>query len=78
MSTPVRKRLMRDFKWLQQDPPADISGTPQDNNIMLWNAVIFGAAWRRAERGQAQGGGGGGAVPCAGWDAQRGAKQKAR
>lgn len=42
MSTPSRKRLMRDFKRLQQDPPAGISGAPQDNNIMLWNAVIFG------------------------------------
>ncbi|CAN7035464.1 unnamed protein product [Brassica rapa subsp. trilocularis] len=38
MSTPARKRLMRDFKRLQQDPPAGISGAPQDNNIMLWNA----------------------------------------
>ncbi|PNY03893.1 ubiquitin-conjugating enzyme E2 2-like protein [Trifolium pratense] len=42
MSTPARKRLMRDFKRLQHDPPAGISGAPQDNNIMLWNAVIFG------------------------------------
>nr|KJB25864.1 hypothetical protein B456_004G252000 [Gossypium raimondii] len=42
MSTPARKRLMRDFKRLQQDPPAGISGAPQDNNIMFWNAVIFG------------------------------------
>ncbi|KAL6005180.1 hypothetical protein ACLOJK_005742 [Asimina triloba] len=42
MSTPARKRLMRDFKRLQQDPPAGISGAPLDNNIMLWNAVIFG------------------------------------
>ena len=42
MSTPTRKRLMRDFKRLQQDPPAGISGAPQDNNIMLWNAIIFG------------------------------------
>ncbi|KAG2707248.1 hypothetical protein I3760_05G139900 [Carya illinoinensis] len=42
MSTPARKRLMRDFKRLQQDPPAGISGAPQDNNLMLWNAVIFG------------------------------------
>ncbi|XP_010551519.1 PREDICTED: ubiquitin-conjugating enzyme E2 2-like isoform X2 [Tarenaya hassleriana] len=42
MSTPARKRLMRDFRRLQQDPPAGISGAPQDNNIMLWNAVIFG------------------------------------
>lgn len=44
MSTPARKRLMRDFKRLQQDPPAGISGAPYDNNIMLWNAVIFGYA----------------------------------
>ncbi|EMS61795.1 Ubiquitin-conjugating enzyme E2 2 [Triticum urartu] len=42
MSTPARKRLMRDFKRLQQDPPAGISGAPHDNNITLWNAVIFG------------------------------------
>ncbi|CAN6864545.1 unnamed protein product [Brassica oleracea] len=42
MSTPARKRLMRDFRRLQQDPPAGISGAPQDNNILLWNAVIFG------------------------------------
>ena len=42
MSTPARKRLMRDFKRLQQDPPAGISGAPHDNSIMLWNAVIFG------------------------------------
>jgi ubiquitin-conjugating enzyme E2 A len=42
MSTPARKRLMRDFKRLQNDPPNGISGTPTENNIMLWNAVIFG------------------------------------
>jgi ubiquitin-conjugating enzyme E2 A len=42
MSTPARKRLMRDFKRLQTDPPAGISGAPHDNNITLWNAVIFG------------------------------------
>ncbi|CAI9765352.1 unnamed protein product [Fraxinus pennsylvanica] len=42
MSTPSRKRLIRDFKRLQQDSPAGISCAPQDNNIMLWNAVIFG------------------------------------
>ncbi|UYV73031.1 UBE2B [Cordylochernes scorpioides] len=27
---------------LQEDPPAGISGAPTDNNILLWNAVIFG------------------------------------
>jgi ubiquitin-conjugating enzyme E2 A len=33
---------MRDFKRLQEDPPTGVSGAPTDNNIMLWNAVIFG------------------------------------
>ena len=33
---------MRDFKRLQEDPPAGVSGAPCDNNIMLWKAVIFG------------------------------------
>ncbi|KAH0649642.1 hypothetical protein KY290_030535 [Solanum tuberosum] len=27
--------------WIQQDPPAGISGAPYDNNIMLSNAVIL-------------------------------------
>ncbi|CAG2119351.1 unnamed protein product, partial [Medioppia subpectinata] len=27
---------------LQEDPPAGVSGAPTDNNIMIWNAVIFG------------------------------------
>jgi len=42
MSTPARRRLMRDFKKLQEDPPAGVSGAPTDNNILLWHAVIFG------------------------------------
>ncbi|KAJ4879314.1 Ubiquitin-conjugating enzyme E2 1 [Raphanus sativus] len=42
MSTPARKRLMRDFKRLQQDPPPGVIGAPRDNNIMHWDAVIFG------------------------------------
>lgn len=42
MSTPARRRLMRDFKRLQADPPTGVSGAPSENNIMLWNAVIFG------------------------------------
>ncbi|KAJ2900031.1 Ubiquitin-conjugating enzyme E2 2 [Coemansia aciculifera] len=44
MSTPCRRRLMRDFKSLQKDPPSGISGAPCDDNIMTWNAVIFGPA----------------------------------
>ena len=42
MTTAARRRLMRDFKRLQEDPPAGVSGAPGENNIMLWNAVIFG------------------------------------
>ncbi|MBN3303566.1 SYCM protein, partial [Amia calva] len=42
MSTPARRRLMRDFKRLQEDPPAGVSGAPSENNILVWNAVIFG------------------------------------
>ena len=30
------------FVWLQEDPPAGVSGAPGENNILLWNAVIFG------------------------------------
>jgi hypothetical protein len=37
-----RRRLMRDFKRLQEDPPAGVSGAPGENDIMVWNAVIFG------------------------------------
>ena len=42
MTTPARRRLMRDFKRLQTDPPEGISGAPCENNIMMWHAVIFG------------------------------------
>ena len=42
MSTAARRRLMRDFRKLQNDPPTGISGAPLDNNILLWQAVIFG------------------------------------
>ena len=30
------------FFRLQEDPPAGVSGAPTDNNIMIWNAIIFG------------------------------------
>ncbi|KAI7862938.1 ubiquitin-conjugating enzyme E2 2 [Phycomyces blakesleeanus] len=42
MSTPSRRRLMRDFKRLQSDAPGGVSGAPCSDNIMQWNAVIFG------------------------------------
>lgn len=42
MSTPARRRLMRDFRRLQQDPPQGVTGAPLEDDIMKWNAVIFG------------------------------------
>lgn len=42
MSTPAKRRLMRDFKRLQTDPPAGVSGAPCQDNVLIWNAVIFG------------------------------------
>lgn len=30
------------FHRLQEDPPTGVSGAPTDNNILIWNAVIFG------------------------------------
>eukprot|EP01064_Diplonema_japonicum_P032004 TRINITY_DN591_c3_g1_i2.p1 TRINITY_DN591_c3_g1~~TRINITY_DN591_c3_g1_i2.p1 ORF type:complete len:180 (+),score=37.77 TRINITY_DN591_c3_g1_i2:104-643(+) len=45
---PARRRLMRDYKKVQQDPPAGISAVPVDKDLMLWNAVMFGpdgTAW---------------------------------
>ncbi len=43
--TPLRvakKRLLKDFRKLQADPPTGISGAPIDTDIMRWHAVIFG------------------------------------
>jgi ubiquitin-conjugating enzyme E2 A len=33
---------MRDFKRLQTDPPEGVSGAPCPDNVLVWNAVIFG------------------------------------
>lgn len=42
MSTVARKRLLRDLKKLQSDPPNGISAAPVADDIMVWSAVIFG------------------------------------
>ncbi len=42
VATSAQKRLLKDFKKLQSDPPLGISGAPVDRNIMTWQAVIFG------------------------------------
>ena len=33
---------MKDFKRLQSEPPPGISAAPLENNVMVWQAVIFG------------------------------------
>lgn len=33
---------MRDFKKLQEDPTAGVSGAPTEDNILMWEAIIFG------------------------------------
>ena len=33
---------MRDFRRLQSDPPVGLQGAPMDNNIMNWQAIMFG------------------------------------
>eukprot|EP00043_Microstomoeca_roanoka_P004235 m.48402 g.48402 ORF g.48402 m.48402 type:complete len:184 (-) comp12395_c0_seq1:580-1131(-) len=42
MATAARRRLMKDFKRLQEDPPHGIMGAPVESDIMTWHAVIFG------------------------------------
>jgi len=42
MTTPARRRLIRDFQRLQKDPPFGVNGAPEENDIMKWTAVIFG------------------------------------
>ena len=42
MATPARKRLLSEFKRLQEDPPSGVMGCPKDDNIMIWDAVILG------------------------------------
>ncbi|KAH6635176.1 ubiquitin-conjugating enzyme/RWD-like protein [Chaetomium sp. MPI-SDFR-AT-0129] len=36
MSTDARRRLMRDFKRMQTDPPAGVSASPVPDNVMTW------------------------------------------
>eukprot|EP00435_Cladocopium_sp_Y103_P020510 s2206_g5.t1 len=42
MTTVARRRLMRDLKKLQSDPPQGISASPLKDDIMKWTAVMFG------------------------------------
>lgn len=38
----LRGKVIISYYRLQEDPPTGVSGAPTDNNIMIWNAVIFG------------------------------------
>ena len=42
--SPATRRLLKDFKKLQADPPTGINAVPINNNILTWQAVIFGYA----------------------------------
>jgi ubiquitin-protein ligase len=42
MSTNARRRLIRDFKKIQNDPPEGVSAAPHESDMMTWDAVIFG------------------------------------
>jgi ubiquitin-conjugating enzyme E2 A len=66
---------MRDFKRLQTDPPQGVNGTPCPDNIMLWNAVIFGPEDTPWDGGA---GGGWGVAPRADRAARRSARAAAR
>ena len=52
MSTLARIRLLNEFKRLQKDPSPGVVGAPTDNDIMLWNAVIYGPADTPFEDGE--------------------------
>ena len=41
MSTAARRRLMRDFKRMQTDPPAGVSASPIADNVMTWYTPTF-------------------------------------
>ncbi len=42
MTTPARRRLIRDWKKLQESNPQGFNANPFEDNIMIWEAVIFG------------------------------------
>ena len=42
MSSEARKRLLKDFKEIQNDTQTGIAAAPESDNIMKWKAIIFG------------------------------------
>ena len=43
MGTPARRRLLKDLRKIQNDPPNGVSACPVAENVMHWQAVIFGS-----------------------------------
>ena len=42
MSTPARRRLLHDFKKIQVEESNGLLAVPKENNILIWEAIIFG------------------------------------
>ncbi|KAL5742239.1 hypothetical protein ACOSP7_028971 [Xanthoceras sorbifolium] len=42
METPGKKRLLKELKSLETDPPAGISVSPNESDFMIWKAIIVG------------------------------------
>lgn len=42
MSTPARRRLFHDLKKLQKEENNGLLAVPNENNMMSWEAIIFG------------------------------------
>ena len=42
MSTPANRRLFKDIKKLQNDPPTSFKVVPNSENMKLWDSLIFG------------------------------------
>lgn len=42
MSSAARRRLINDFKRFEKEDTNGLYASPQENNILVWDAVIFG------------------------------------
>lgn len=42
MSTNARRRLLKDWKRLQDSCPQGYNAAPLEDNVLMWEAVIFG------------------------------------
>ncbi|EGR29260.1 ubiquitin-conjugating enzyme e2-17 kda, putative [Ichthyophthirius multifiliis] len=42
MTTMSKRRLLKDFKKLQDDPPQEFTAMPMEDNILIWDALLYG------------------------------------